>query len=191
MDEQHAWMRAPIPSPLLSHLFSARQHLRQRCRAFAGQCWRWFTGKCRPPMLRVSDLGSDYPDAACHGDDVRDMRDTRAVTQQTQCTRQRGTFFRSTFSSGHLRFVAPVAPRILMVLHRKPAWNKAVARVARVTPQNGMNPGKKCKLPAPAGTPKVQNYVPLDAWGMHELKKKKARYLLNSRLSFIYLVPET
>ena len=33
----------------------------------------------------------------------------------------------------------------------------------------------------------VQNPVPLATWWLHEKKKKKPRYLLNSRVSFVYL----
>ena len=87
MDVQSTWTRVQFPQPPLSPMFSARQHLRQRCRAFASQCWRWFDERFRPLGLKGGDLGRGHPDAACHWDDVRDMRDRRVVTQQTLCTR--------------------------------------------------------------------------------------------------------
>lgn len=55
----------------------------------------------------------------------------------------------------------------------------------------GTIPELKRRRETPVSEPQGQNHVLLDAWGMHELGKEKACYFLNSRLSFISLVPET
>lgn len=36
----------------------------------------------------------------------------------------------------------------------------------------------------------VQNPVPLATWWLHDPEKQKPRYLLDSRASLIYMVPE-